>query len=111
MEMGEGGGTELKDIFALVSYHGTVLERILTSCFLGSDRELPSSHFLRFLNGKLTSTSSISIEQALQRVLIRCFTAVLGFGKLVRDIQMEELDDEEALPILEKLHSTFEVRF
>lgn len=47
MEMGEGeggGGTELKDIFALVSYHGTVLDRISTSCFLGSDREsdLPS---------------------------------------------------------------------
>ena len=45
MEEGEGGGgTELKDIFALVSYHGTVLDRISTSCFLGSDREsdLPS---------------------------------------------------------------------
>ena len=41
---------------------------------------------------------------------MRCFTAVLGFGKLVRDLQMEELDDDEALPVLEKLHSTFEVR-
>lgn len=43
-EMGEGGGAELKDIFALVSYHNTVLDRILNSCFLGAGREsLPLS--------------------------------------------------------------------
>lgn len=41
---------------------------------------------------------------------MRCFTVVLSFGKLVRDLQTEDLDEDDAVPLLQDLHSTFEVR-
>lgn len=107
-------GAELKDIFALVSYHSTILDRILAACFLRSNRECSrisrNDIEKRQEERELTLLVDALAEQPLYKLLMRCFTDVLSFGKLVRDLQTEELEEDEVVSQLRELQATFEVR-
>jgi hypothetical protein len=78
-------GGEIKDIHALVLYHHHVLDRILKGCLLG-----PSAG-----------------QKALQRILMGLFGVILDVGKLVKEVAMRQVGEDEGGSRLKKLNSSW----
>lgn len=55
------------------------------------------------------SLSTWTVEHTLYMLLMRCFTLILTFGKLVRNLETQAIDEEDAYSELLELHDDFAV--